>query len=337
MIKKLFIFFLIVSAFSCQKLVPSERETIGIDSDFPGQIFTPYLGRTTVYTDIFYKGSTTYPAVFELQNVRRRNGNPAPELTDVFPVKVWKDAYTGFETSLAEIEKKRVTENHPLLEVKKYSGELVLWEPARASFIRAYPDSGYVFDIKVSNSGGARFFKGLKLMPYREQPYFPSNLNALSGMPTSPGVSPNTVTMTGDSSNRSLSTGDVDVYIRKVEQGTKLTDKLTFRFLDKNDVFINPDKFSATNWPHVVHGFNMQKTATGVTYDVAYPIPLAKLRTRYSNADGSLANVQFLYRRIGFGNREVIDGVGLNFAIYEAGNWEIVFKFKFDNPKFRND
>ena len=337
MIKRLFIFFLIVITFSCTKFVPSERETIGLDSDYPLQTFTPYLGRTTVYSDIFYKGSTTFPAEFELENVRRRNGNPAPELTDIFPVKVWKQSYTGFETSLQEIEEKRTIENRPLLEVKKHSGELILWEGARSNFVRAYPDSGYLFDIKVANSGGTRFFKGLKLMPYREQPFFPSNLNAGSGMPTSPGVTPSSILIVGDSSNRSLGNYDVDVYIRKVNDGTAAGNKLTFRFLDKNDQFINPDNFSATDWPNVVHGFNMQKTPTGVTYDVAYPIPLVPLKTRYTAGDGTLAAVRFSYRRIGFANIEVTNFVGLNFAIYEPGNWEIVFKFRFDNPKFRND
>lgn len=338
MIKQFFIWILIISAFSCGKFVPTERETIGIDSDFPQQVFTPYLGRTTIYTDVFYKGSTTFPADFEIQNVRRRNGNPAPELTDVFPVKVWKQAYTGLETSLDEIEAKRAIENHPLLEVKKHSGEVVLWEGARSHFVRAYPDSGYLFDVKVSNSGGARFFKGLKLMPYREQPFFPSNLNATSGMPNSPGVWPSAIVMVGDSSNRSLGGGDIDVYIRKVQSGTlNAGNKLTFRFLDKNDQFINPDNFSATDWPHVVHGFNMQKSVSGVTFDVAYPIPLVPVSTRYTTNNGSLATATFAYRRIGFGNREVTNYVRLNFAIYEPGNWEIVFKFKFDNPKFRND
>lgn len=337
MIKKFFIYFLILSTFSCGKFVPSERETIGIDSDFPQTQFTPYLGRTTLYTDLFYKGSTTYPAQFELQNVRRRNGNPAPELTDVFPVKVWKEAYTGMETSVEQIEAKRKNENHPLLEMKQYSGELILWAPARSSFVRAYPDSGYLFDIKVSNSGGTRFFKGIKLIPYREQAFFPSNISAGSGMPITPGVTPSSVFMVGDSSNRNLGNGDVDVYIRKVMVGNPNDNKLTFRFLDKNDQFINPDKFSATDWPNVVHGFNMQKSALGVSYDVAFPVPLVPLKTRYTTGDGSLASVRFSYKRLGFANIEETNHVGLNFAIYEPGNWEIVFKFRFDNPKFRND
>lgn len=337
MINRFLIFFLIISTISCDKLVPTERETIGLDSDYPLQQFAPYLGRTTIYSDVFSKVSTTFPANFELQNVRRRNGNPAPELTDIFPVKVWKMAYTGNETSVKEIEDKRVIENHSLLEVKEHSGEIILWEPARSNFVRAYPDSGYLFDIKVYNSGGARFFKGLKLIPYREQPYFPSNLSALSGMPVSPGVLPSSVNMTGDSSNRSLGTGDLEVYIRKVNVGDVNANKLTFRFLDKKDQFINPDMFSATDWPNLLHGFNMQKTTTGVTYDVAYPIPLAPLKTRYTNGDGNLASVRFSFKRLGFASQEVTNFVALNFSIYEPGNWEIVFKFKFDNPKFRND
>ncbi|MFV0606109.1 MAG: DUF5007 domain-containing protein [Niabella sp.] len=337
MIKNFLICFLIVGAIACGKFVPSERETIGLDSDFPQNEYSPYLGRTTVFSDIFYKGSTTYPADFTIENVRRRNGNPAPELTNVFPVTVWKQGYTGLETSLEEIEAKRVVENRPLLEVKEHSGEIVLWAPARSNFVRAYPDSGYLFDIKVSNTGGTRYFKGIKLMPYREQPYYPSNLNAVSGMPVTPGVRPTDIFMQGDSTGRYLGSNDVDIYIRKIDDGTATSNKLTFMFLDKNDQFINPDMFSATDWPNLIHGFNMQKTATSVSYQVAYPIPLVPLRTRYTTGDGSLGSVRFAFERFGFAGVRQTNYVGLNFAIYDPGNWEIVVKFKFDNPKFRND
>jgi hypothetical protein len=81
----------------------------------------------------------------------------------------------------------------------------------------------------------------------------------------------------------------------------------------------------------------MVKTNTGVTYDVAYPIPLARLNTRFTSNGGTTAAVRFQFRRIGFGNVIEQNYFGLNFAIYEPGDWEIIFRFTSINPKFTND
>src|SRR5690606_23925377 len=91
---------------ACKKYVPQERNTVGSDSQFTIDLYEPYLGRTTYFTNNFFKGSTTYPADFKIVNVRRVTGEPAPELTEPFPVKVWKKAYSGLEKSIEEIEAK---------------------------------------------------------------------------------------------------------------------------------------------------------------------------------------------------------------------------------------
>ncbi|WP_317236105.1 DUF5007 domain-containing protein [Niabella hibiscisoli] len=120
------------------------------------------------------------------------------------------------------------------------------------------------------------------------------------------------------------------VYFRKTGNGSSLT----FRFLDKDSVAINPAKFSNTKWTELVHGFNMQMSATHVKYEVAYPVPLSALATKYTS--GGMARVLFEYPRRGFGN-SLRNGVfGFNFAIYEPGDWEIVIHFK-RNLKFEND
>ncbi len=336
--KKQLVYYVVLTALiSCGKYVPVERREVGSDSDFPTRFFSPTLGRTTVMVDLFRKKSTTYPADFELVNIRRKNGSAAPEFADVFPVTVWTKAYTGLETSLAEIEAKRTTEYHRLLEVMPHSGEIVLWAPARSSFVRSYPDSGYVFDIKVSNSGGAKYYKNFRLMPYRERAFEPSNLDISTGMPVRLGLNPSRANdMVGKYTGRSFSSTGINVYIRRLMGPNEPTNKLTFRFLDKDDQFINPDKFADTDWKNLIHGFNMVKNETGVSFDVAYPMPAAKLSTKYTTADGGFASVNFLYHRLGFASQVENAVLGLEFAIYEPGNWEIVFKFLKDNPKFEN-
>lgn len=323
--------------FACQKYVPQERNTIGGDSQFTIDLYEPYLGRTTYFTNNFYKGSTTYPAEFKIINVRRVTGEEAPELTEAFPVKVWKAAYTGLETSIEEIEAKRVTEYRPILEMSPHTGNITFWSSGGSSFIQTQPDSGYLFDVELTNSGGRRYYRNFKLKPFRESPTIPSNLNALTGQPIreSFGLSVISNVVGAKDDRRFLGSGDVDVYIRKIQPSTGNT--LTFRFLDTLFRPLNPDLFNTTDWTNLVHGFNMQKTSTYVKYNVAYPIPLTNTPTRYTAAGTGTAAVRFTYSRIGFGGARINSVFGLNFAIFDPGDWEIVFAFKTDVPKTTDD
>lgn len=330
----------IVTSISCKKYLPQERETVGEDSRYTIDTYQPVLGRTTFFTNNFFKGSTTYPSTFKIVNPRRRNGDAAPELTDIFPVMVWKQAYDGTEESIAEINAKRVKQYRPIFEIGPHSGAFTMWAEGRSNFIRPQPDSGYFFDVELSNSGGRRYYRNLKLMPFHERPYEPSNYNAVTGQPVSNGVRPSIVSfIKGERTNRYLSSGDIDVFIRKLvsQDGASSGNKLTFKFLDTLYNTINPANFSTTNWTGLLHGFNMKKTSTEVTYDVAFPIPLTELPTRYTSSDGRRARVDFTYSRLGFGGSRENALLRLDFAIYEPGNWEIVFAFKNDNPKFTND
>jgi hypothetical protein len=325
---------------SCKKYLPEERETVGEDSQFTIENMQPVLGRTTYFPNTFFKGSTTYPSDFKIVNVRRRNGDAAPELTDVFPVKVWKKAYDGTEKTLAEIEGKRQLQYRPIFEINPHSGEFVMWAEARSSFVRSQPDSGYLFDVELSNSGGRRYYRNFKLMPFKERPYEPSNYNAITGQPLSNGIFPSQVNfIKGSSKDRYLSFFDIDVFIRKRIDVTKPGEgnTLTFKFLDTLYNPINPSNFATTDWAHLVHGFDMQMTDSSVTYKVAYPIPLVEYPTQFTTPDGRRANVRFSYSRLGFGGFRENAVFGLDFAIYEPGDWEIVFAFKNDNPKFIND
>jgi hypothetical protein len=86
----------------------------------------------------------------------------------------------------------------------------------------------------------------------------------------------------------------------------------------------------------MIHGFNMQTTDEYVQWDVAYPIPLVEIPTSYARG-GTRAHVELRYSRIGFGGFRAMSGFGLDFAIYRPGDWEIVFLFRNENPKFEND
>jgi hypothetical protein len=326
-------FSLIISV-GCGKYYPDERENIGGDSQFSQLVYEPILGRNNYYST-FFKGTTTYPTEFFIRNVKRRNGEPAPEFESILPVTVWKQAYTGEEASMAAIQAKQEVQNRPILDIGKYSGDIIVWNTARSSFIRAIPDSGYLFDIEISNTGGRRFFRNMKLMPYRERPTEPSNRDAISGQELNPGVFTAMLNnVKGDTTNRYLSGGDLRISMKKIDgQGGKIT----FRFLDKNGKIMNPNLFSKTDWNGLIHGFNSSKTNTGVTYDVLYPIPLVKIKTKYTTLDGNLARVVFRYDRVGFAGAIESASIEFPFAIYESGNWEILFQFVTDNPKFTND
>lgn len=340
-LKSLLVMLLVlVAAVSCKKYLPEERETVGEDSQFTVDLLQPVLGRTTYFSNTFFKGSTTFPADFKIVNLRRRNGDAAPELSDVFPVKVWKNAYDGTETSLAEIEAKRQVQNRPIFEIGPHSGEFIMWGEARSSFIRSQPDSGYLFDVELSNSGGRRYFRNFRLMPLKERPYEPSNFNNITGQPQSNGVYPSQVNnVKGASKDRYLSFFDVDVFIRKRIEPNKTgkNNSLTFKFLDTLYKPLNPALFATTDWANLVHGFNMKMTDSSVTYNVAYPVPLVELPTKFTTPDGKRSRVRFGYSRLGFGGARENATFGLDFAIYEPGDWEIVFAFKNDNPKFTND
>lgn len=328
----------VITLISCEKYLPEDRETVGGDSQFTTTVYEPVLGRTTLYSGNFYQGSTSFPADFKIVNPRKRNGDAAPELTDLFPVKVWKTAYTGTEKSLAEIEAKREVQNRPLLEMFPHSGQIVMWPEAKSSFVRSQPDSGYMFDVEVTNSGGRRYFRELLLKPMKERPYEPSNIDPINGQTLSNGIYPSRAIIKGVSKQRYMFGGDIDVYIRKRTDDTNPNNTLRFMFLDSLYNPMNPALFSSTDWQNLVHGFNMKMTATDVTYEVAYPIPLAAIPTRYTTPGfAGRASVNFTFPRLGYGGFREDGLLGLDFAIYEPGDWEIVFAFKTDNPKFDND
>lgn len=324
---------------SCRKNLPDNRLSLAGDSQFRQYIYQPTLGRNTLFTNNFTYGNSSRPLNFKIVNMRSFTGEAAPELTKLYPVKVWKTAYDGTEKSLEEIEAKRVTENHPLFEIRPHSGEFLMWAEANSNMLKAQPDSGYVFDVEMSNTGGRKYFQNFRLSPLRERPYEPSNLDPITGQSTNVSVSPSGIAIVGEKRKQPLNSNDVRVLFKKIPANTPgySGHSLTFKFIDTLSQIIDPNKFARTDWANVVHGFNMVKDSEKVKYEVAYPIPCTSYPTKYTTSSGDRATAVFRFDRLGFGGVLQQCSVSLNFKIFEKGDWEIIFWFKTDRPKFDND
>lgn len=229
---------------ACKKNLPDARLSLGSDSQFTTTLYQPVLGRSTLFSDNFSVASSSQPLTFKIVNMRRFSGDAAPELNENFPVQVWKQPYLGDEKSLAEIEAKRTTENHPLFEIREHSGQFLMWAQAKSDFVKAAPDSGYVFDVEMSNSGGRRYFRNFKLQPFRERAYEPSDLDPVTGQASSRVINPSVFSnIKGERTGRYLNASEVQVLFNKKNS---TGNSLTFKFVDTLFNAIDPNKFAAT-------------------------------------------------------------------------------------------
>lgn len=340
----------------CEKLydLPEEQEFLSPNINYPSQIFEPTIGRTTVLgtpnTD-----NSTKPLTFEIINARYGDGRPLTDIFQVRPTYVWTGEYTGIETSLEEIEAKRKIEERPLFEVQK-SGEFVLWGSSTNESIAPRPaDSSNLvqdrryFDLKITNVGGERIIRDFQLIPWRELSYEPNNdINPYTGGvapdpkdPRNPNkrdyILPSIENIIGAESNRNLANNDdqkdVVVYIRPFEGGNG--HNLRFAFWAPDSTLINPVMFNETRWDELVHGFDRVNTPDYVQYDVAYPIPLTTTATKYTT--GGSAKLEFAYSRLGFNSVRTTAYMRFNFKIFREGNWEIIFHFRRELPKFEDE
>lgn len=342
----------------CEKVLdlPEEKEFISENINYGSRILEPIIGRNNLMGQ-FNSDNSSLPLRFEIVNARYGDGRPVTDLFEVRPTYVWTTAYDGDETSLEEIEAKRKLEDRPLFEVRE-SGQFILWASATDELIEPRPtDSNTLvqdirhFDLRVSNSGGEVYLADFQLIPWRERPYFPDNdINPYTGDPApdpadplNPNkqdyIRPRLSGVVGALSNNVLVSNnnqkDVVVYIRPFEGGNG--HNLRFRFMGPDSTFMNPDVFNETKWNELVHGFNIQKTDEYVQYDVAYPIPLVQTQTRYTNSNGSNASIDIRYSRRGFGGGLIYASFGLDFSIFRPGDWEIVFHFRNELPKFEDE
>ncbi len=354
----------------CRKIfdLPEEKDYLSPRADYTTKIFNWRLGRTTVNQYVFNPDGSNFPMTFEIRNARFGDGKDANDMFAPKPVLVWTGEYTGYETSLAQIEAKRKIENHPMVEIRG-NGDVVFWNSATRDLIKPldsaqkrFAQDYRFFDVKVTNSGGSKIIKDLRVDPLIDIPYWPDNdYNDITGKPRTDGPSSRTLTynyasVSGlkgpnnqpiENNTSNPSAGLVRVYFRKFTDDPN-GHRLRIKFLDKDSVAMNPGLFNETKWMNQVHGFNEAGTELGyvlnsqyVEYNVAYPIPLIRLPTRYTSGGlqgaGENAHLEFVYSRTGFGGVRETGIVAQDFKIYEKGDWEIVFHFKFVNPKFENE
>ncbi len=328
---------------SCIK-VPADVDFLSSQAAYTKTVYEPVLGRTTLFpedqaTVLFNADNSTLPLTFRIMNFRDAREQAATIFDKTFPVQVWKEAYNGDEKTREEVERKRTIEQHKLFEVREHSGQFVMWTPTTPEYLNAVkmqPDDGYVFDVEVSNSGGSKMIRNMHLKPLRPRPYEPSSMDPVTG------------NLLGYSSVRSIDgmydlssalpiySSDVAVVFYKEPKPTGNT--LSFEFRDTAYRAIDPKLFSATKWEELVHHFGPAKFENNrVVFDVAYPIPLAKRPTRYTNIFGDRARLEFGYDRIMYGMSRVKARMTFEFAIYEPGDWKIVFWFKGANPDFKDN
>ena len=332
----------VVGAFAfsaCKSLIPDSIDALGDDVNYTIKEYTPTLGRKTIYENaVNVSNSSTLPLTFKLVNLRTVDGNPATELTDKFPVKVWTGDYTGEEKSLVEIEAKRKIEYHSIFEIGESSGNILMWDFGNSNWIKTQPDSCYLFDVEISNSGGRKYARNLRLKPLKERPYEPSQYNAETGLATRAALPPSyVVNLEGDRTGDFIFSNDIEVFVFKDVANTDPRGTLTISVLDSMNNTIDIQKFKDTKWKDMIHGFNHRFENGKAVYDVAYPIPLVRYPTKYTTTDGNLARIGLQFNRLGFGGFLTQCQLGFDFAIFEEGHWEIQFRFRGETPKFEND
>jgi hypothetical protein len=336
--------------------LPEDRDYMSPNINYTSKVLEPILGRDNIFTSL-QEDNSTLPMQFEIVNSRYGDGRPVTDIFTKAQTYEWIAQYDGKEKSLAEIEAKRRLVEKPVFEVDS-NGRLILWASATNAILKPRPADTILktqdirfFDIKVKNSGGVQIIKDFQLIPWTQRDYYPdTDINPYTGGKAPDPQRPKDTTrqdyilpsvlndkVIGENSQLPLVNNtqkkDVVVYIRQFKCGKG--NSLIFKFMGPDGNFINPLKFNETNWNLLVHGFNKVENPEYIQYDVAYPIPLNGYKTDY--ADGGNAKVRFSYSRIGFGGMRDLAEIGLDFRIYKKGDWEIVFHFRNENPKFEND
>ena len=315
------------SLYPALSLIQPIKETIRVTSSF-GPRKHPVKRRRLMHAGVDIAGNRGEKVVASA---------PAPELTEYFPVKVWKTPYMGTEKSIEEIEAKREIEYRTLFQVKKHSGEFMMWSNAESSFVQCAPSDGYIFDVLVKNSGGYKTFTDMQLIPVRESDYEPSIYDPETGLVQGQDyVTPNSLTLFQTESGDYMFPEDVHIYFRENQDNDDDVKSLTFRFYGPDYTPISPSSFNQTDWANLIHGFNMEKTDEYVKYDVVYPMPLVEMKSKYTNKDGNRINVNFLYDRITASGYRMTSTMSFEFAIYKEAHWEIIVVFTAGAPLFED-
>jgi hypothetical protein len=325
----------------CYKnMVPDETDFFSNNMSYSRNTFPVNQGQANVYAFIFNADYSTQPLDFSIERVRHEDSSNAPELLKEITVKQWTKDYTGLEKTIAEIEAKRSEVKRPVLDIREHSGEIFFWN-ADTSQVKK---GKYWFDIRVRNKGGEKVFKNMLLEVRMARPYDPFEFDDANGARKAldkGGITHPDVSGVVDRLNLNIPRDSVNVYFQK--RGVR-GNTLTFKFFDKDSLPIKFSKFNTTKWDSlkyrsgmlgqdVTFGFNrkMNADSTAVTYDITNPYPV--LADVSGNTEK--AYIKFEYNRVSFGRRYDAS-IGLNLAVYEPGEWDVIFKFKV-SPKFEND
>ena len=320
--------------------LPVEKDYMSKDMNFKKETFVANLGRMNVFVDIFNADFSTQPLQFTLQSPRQE-GKPTPVLLEEVDTRQWKEYYTGTETSIAEIEAKRITVKRPILDLNKQNGQLVVW-PADSNKVKY---GKYFFDVLVKNGAGERLFPGLLLDYRRPRPYEPYEYDDLTGIRKADNaggiIRPTIMSGHRDPKGVEIKAENVQVYF--VKTGTA-ANKLTFKFVDKDSLPIPISTFNIQRWDSLYYfskmadrnikfGFNRQipKDSSSVTYDITNPFPVLA----EAFAGDELAEYSFTFSRVSYGYRAT-GRIGMKFSIHEPGEWTVVFRYMI-NPKFSDD
>lgn len=328
----------ILAITSCDTFIPEDIDALEEGLRFNSREFTPYMGRTTVYENLLSASNkTSLPLSFKILDIKDVDGVSVPNILDrKFPVNIWVDSYTGTEKSLEEIAKKRKVEYRPAIELQEKSGNFIFWNTTSFLDLQTSPYDGYSMDIAISNSGGTKIDRGIKLKPFKARPYEPSRYDQNTGLAAGTYNYPKTIfNIIGEK------TGfvELDIRVNLVKDYDNKTpgNTLTISTVDSLYQPIDIRKFNTTKWGSLVHGFNHRFVGPKVVYDVMYPMPIVPLRTLYTNSDGTRAAIRLSYNRMNSFGRLEDAFLDFDFAIYEEGHWEIVFRFAGETPKFGND
>lgn len=328
---------MILSVSCVNNFLPESRDAFDRDANFTTKIYRPKLGKNSLMGDNFLSGNATLPLTFEITRIVRVDGSPAPELTEFFPIKVWKSPYLGTEKSIEAIEAKRGIEYRPLFQIKKHSGEFLMWSEAMSSFVKCDPDDGYLFDVLVKNSGGYKYTTDMQLIPVRESDFEPTIYDPLTGLVKERDyITPLQLSLFQSTDGDFMSPEDVHIYFRENQDNTDPVKTLSFRFYKPDYTPISPSSFNLTDWENLIHGFNMEKTEEYVKYEVVYPVPLVETKSKYTNDAGDKVSVHFAYDRITASGYRWTSGMTLEFAIYKEAHWEIVIVFANGAPLFED-
>lgn len=332
----------LLAATGCYKnLVPKEQDYFSNNMNYSQNSFQVNLGRTNVFSFIFNADHSTEPLNFDIENVRNADSTAAPQLTKLVAVREWKQYYSGMEKSVAEIDAKRDTAQRPILDIRPHSGEIFFWNTDS----NQVKPGIYYFDVRVKNGGGEKVFHNMILDVRYPHPYDPYEFDDRTGIrfPANKGglLHPSNVYGVNDLLNRNLPRDSINVYL--VKSGNS-SNSLSIEFFNKDSLPIPLSKFNTVVWDSLQYysaaagtsvpfAFNrkMNSDSTIVTYDIPNPYPV--LADTWGSAERS--SITFTYSRVHFGQRQDA-GIGFSFAVFEPGNWKLIFKFR-QNPKFADD